>query len=96
MTTDVLDRQEIVKKQTPKHVRNQINSFIIAATIDAEKTNHFIKYLNTFELIDSATISLINDGVKIKVKTSNEKLDNFVLFGIHHYPDVQRVAIKLS
>ncbi|MEE9303328.1 MAG: hypothetical protein V3U84_06040 [Thiotrichaceae bacterium] len=96
MTTNVLDRQEIAIKQPPEHIRNQINSFIITATIDAKKIDHFIKYINTFEILEQATISPKNRSVQIKIQTTNEKLDSFVLLGVHHYPDVQKVSIKLS
>lgn len=68
--------------------------FVITAGIQAAKISKFEQYLGTFEIVDKATISANDDQVTIQLNATDAQIRDFILFGIHIYPEVKKVAIN--
>lgn len=71
-----------------------MKDFVITAGIQAGKISKFEQYLGTFELIETATVSANDDQVTIQLKATDAQIQELVLFGVHIYPEVKKVAIN--
>lgn len=82
------------KQDTPVAATTATKDFVITAGIQAGKISKFEQYLGTFEIIEAATVSANDDEVTIQLNATDAQIQDFVLFGLHIYPEVKKVAIN--
>lgn len=69
--------------------------FIITVEINADRSRQFIDSLGYFDAMKQAALSAIPEGVRIRLKASDEGMSQLILKGIHQHCDVKKVAFSV-
>ncbi len=95
MTATTLNHTPVTLQQD-RLSNPSLHGFTIHIDIDAKKSPRFIHYLDTFHVMEKASLSATQQGLCIKITATDQQLGEFILQGVQRHADVTKVAIAVA